>query len=98
MTSSSSVFPLLVQLCLGALAAFLAIISWTRTRRLSWMLVISGILALYAGTLFRALALFGLFSGSEIQVFGASLGQLISEGIPLLLFIAAFTVFIRENR
>ncbi len=95
--SDGAVAELLVRIVLGAVASFLAIVSWTRTRSLAWMLVIVGILASYVGTLYRALRAFGLFSGPEIAFFGTSLGILVSENLPLLCFIAALAAFLKTE-
>lgn len=91
------VFSLLVRLVLGAIASALAILAWTRTRNLSWILVIAGILAAYAGTLYNALRIFGFLSGSEILIYGAPLGSLISDNLSILFFIAAFVFFLRKS-
>lgn len=93
-----AVFGLLVRLSLGAAASFLAILSWTRARSLAWMFVIFGVLAAYAGILYSALRVFGLFSGPEILIFGISLGVLISENVPVLFFILGFVFFLRNDR
>ena len=96
--SDGSAFVLLVRIALGAVASFLAIICWTKTRRIAWMFVIAGILASYAGALYRALIAFGLFAGPEILFFGTSLGNLISENLPVVFFIAACIAFLKTER
>lgn len=93
-----AVFELLVRLTLGAITSFLAILCWTRTRNLSWMFVIAGVLASYAGTLYRSLRFFGLFPGAEIRFFGTSLALLVSENLPIVLFAGAFIAFLRSER
>jgi hypothetical protein len=92
------VFELLIRLALGAVASFLAIICWTRTRTASWMCVIIGILSGYVGTLYQTLRAFGLFATPELTVFGASLGNIISVNLPLVFFIFACFLFITEKR
>ncbi len=96
--SDSMVIELLVSLVLGAFASFLAIVSWTRTRSISWMFVIAGILSSYAGTLYHALRAFGLFAGPEILVGGAPLGSLISDNLSLVCFILACIFYIRSHK
>lgn len=90
-------FELLVSLVFGAIASFLAIMCWTRATSLAWILVVAAILASYVGLLYRALRVFGFFSGPEISVFASSLGSLLSTNIPHLLFIAAFLVFLSQK-
>lgn len=96
--TDGAVFELLVRLVIGSIASFLAIVAWTRTRSLAWMFVIAGVLAAYAGTLYRTLRAFGLFSGPEISFFGTSLAFLVSENLPSIFFIAALICFIRAER
>lgn len=96
--SDGAVFELLVRLVLGAVAAFVAIISWTKTRHVYWFFVIAGILASYAGTLYRALRSFGLFAGPEILVFGSPLGVLVSDNLSMLCFLLAGIAYIRANK
>lgn len=96
--SDGLVFELLVRLALGAIASFVAIVSWTRTRSVSWMFVIAGILSSYAGTLYRALRVFGLFSLTEIFILGAPLGILLSDNLSIVCFIIACIFYIRSHR
>lgn len=95
--SDGAAFELIVKLALGAVASFLAILVWSKTREIAWLCVVAGILALYAGTLYRALKLFGLFAGPEILVFGASVGSLVSDNLSIICFIIAFIVFLRSR-
>lgn len=96
--SDSVIFELSVRLVLGAVASFFAIASWAKTRHLYWFFVISGILASYAGTLYRALRSFGLFTGPEILVLSTPLGILVSDNLSILCFILACVFYIRSNR
>jgi hypothetical protein len=88
---------LLVRLALGAIASFFSIIVWSKTRDAAWICVVAGILASYAGTLYRTLRAFGLFPNSDILVFGASLGNLISDNLSFVFFIAAFIIFLKNR-
>ncbi len=96
--SDALVFSLMVRLVLGAFASFLAIVAWTRTRDLAWVLVIAGILASYAGTLYGALRSFGLFAGADLQVLGVPLGSLISDNLSVFFFIFALFFHIKANK
>lgn len=96
--SDGKVIELLIRLVLGAIASFFAIASWPRTRSVSWMFIIAGILASYAGILYQALRAFGLFSGPVFLIYGASLGSLISDNVSILCFICACIVYIRLHK
>ena len=94
----SAVFELLIRLSLGAVASFFAIISWTRTRSLYWVFVIVGILAMYAGTLYRALLTFGFFAGSKFLILGLPLASVISDNLSIVCFIFACIFYIRSYK
>jgi len=96
--STGGIFELSVRLVLGAIASFVAIASWSKTRHAYWFFVIAGILCSYAGTLYRSLRAFGLFSGREILIFDAPLGVLLSDNLSILCFIVAGVFYIRANR
>lgn len=96
--SDGAVFELLVRLTLGAAASFVAIISWTKTRHVYWFFVIAGVLASYAGTLYRALRSFGLFAGPELLVFGSPLGGLVSDNLSMIFFLLAGFFYIRASK
>jgi len=95
---SPELFELLVSLVFGAIASFLAIMVWTRTASLAWILVVAGILASYAGLLYRTFRVFGFFSTSSIPVFASSLGSILSANIPQVLFIAALIAFLTTRK
>ncbi|HOS35794.1 MAG TPA: hypothetical protein PKW16_12055 [Treponemataceae bacterium] len=95
---SPELLELLVSLVFGAAASFLAIMVWTKTASLAWILVVAGILASYAGLLYRTLRVFGFFSSNSIPVFATTLGSLLSANIPQVLFIAALIVFLFREK
>jgi hypothetical protein len=96
--TDGAAFSLTIRLVAGAAASFFAIISWSRTRSLSWTFVILGILSLYAGTLYQALVAFGLLAGPSFLIRGAPLGALVSELLPVLFFTLAGLVRIISSR
>ena len=56
----ASLVPLVTRLATTALAAFLAIALWSRTRDIAWMLVVIGTVAGYADILYSLLLRFGV--------------------------------------
>jgi hypothetical protein len=96
--SNPEITALLIQFVLGGIASFFAILSWTYTRNLYWLLAIAGILSIYASILYRALRLFGLITGPELLVLGTPLGTLVSDNLSIVFFIAASIAYIRSNR
>ncbi len=94
----SNVLFLLIRLCLGGLAGFLAIMLWTRIRDAAWLLIIAGTLASYAALLYEILSLFGFFHGPALTLWGLDVARLLSENVPVLCYIGAFILMIRKNR
>ena len=54
--SAADTILLVSRLATAAVAAFLAILLWSRTRDLAWMLIVIGVIASYADILFGLLA------------------------------------------
>ncbi len=96
--TNGTVVELLVSLSLGGFASFVAIISWRKSRTLSWIFVVAGILSLYAENLYAALRAFGLLSGPELRVFGASLANLVTDNLSLVFFSLACIVHARAGK
>ena len=89
---------LVSRLGTAALAAFLAIVLWSRTRDLAWMLVVIGVISSYADILFSLLARLGLVDEVRFQLFGLPLGRILLANLPYLFLCAALAVMIRRKR
>lgn len=89
---------MLSKLVVGAVATFLAILVWSRTREAAWVLVVAGVLATYAGIIWATLEQFGILSLETFRVSVVPVGALVAQNLPVLLFIAAFTVFLVKRR
>jgi len=92
------VLELLVRLVFGGVAAFFAIVLWTRVRDAAWILVIAGILASYAALLYEILGYFGFFPTTGLTLWGMNPARLISDNVSVICFIVAFILMIRQNR
>ncbi|MDR2185205.1 MAG: hypothetical protein LBO80_05990 [Treponema sp.] len=82
------------RLILGAAAAFLAIMLWSKTRDVAWMLVVIGIIAAYIETIYSVLDLFGLIGKRFIVIGSIPLMSIILPNLPAVFFIAAFGVMV----
>jgi hypothetical protein len=89
---------LVSRLLTVALAAFLAILLWSRTRDLAWMLIVIGTIASYADIIFDLLARIGLVDEARYAVFGLPLGRIILSNMPYLFLCAALLIMIRRKR
>jgi hypothetical protein len=81
------------RLALGAAASFLAIMVWSKTRDVAWMLMVIGTIALYADIVYSVLDMLGL-RGDMFFIGSISLMALILSNLPIIFFIAAFLVMV----
>jgi hypothetical protein len=86
------------RLATAALAAFLAIVLWSRTRDLAWMLVVIGAIASYADIIFGLLSELGLVDESRYEMFGLPLGRMLLSNLPFLFLSSALLVMIVRKR
>jgi len=87
------------QLCLGAAAAFLAILLWPKIRDAAWMLVIFGTIIAYIETVYSILKIFGISADEFLVFYSVPLISFLLPTIRTLFFIIAFTVMIyRQTR
>ena len=86
------------KLILGAMATFLAILVWSRTREAAWVLVVAAVLASYAGIVYSALRLFGIVLEDPLVVSGLPVLELVVQNLPMLLFAGAFVVLLVSRR
>jgi hypothetical protein len=77
----------------GALAAFFAIILWSKTRDTAWMLVVIGTLAAYVETVHTILTMFGI-TEPRLTLGSVSLTTIILPNLKMGFFIAAFVVMV----
>jgi hypothetical protein len=82
------------RLILGALAAFFAIMLWSKTRDVAWMLMVIGAIAAYAEIVYSILGMFGITQGSSFLVGSIPLATLVLSNLPTGFFIAAFLVMV----
>lgn len=91
----------IIKLAFGGIAAFLAIMLWSKTRDVAWMSLVAGILTAYAGIVYNMLADFGIVFGSgatEIFILNIPLATLLFAVIPSLFYITAFILMLHRTR
>ena len=84
---------ILSRLILGTIASFLAILLWSRTRDLAWMLVIIGAILAYVETIYAILSLFGIITES-FTIGVKPLMSILLPSLPTIFLIAAFLVMV----
>ena len=87
----------LSRLILGALASFLAIILWSRTRDVAWMLVIIGTITAYLGTIFDIMSQFGIAGGGSLAIGSLPLMSILLPSLQTVFIIAAFLVMLARK-
>jgi hypothetical protein len=86
------------RLILGALAAFCAIMVWSKTRDAAWILVIIGTIAWYAEIVYSLLTLFGIPDGIGLVIGSLPLAAVALPLLPFVFFITAFLVMLFRAR
>jgi hypothetical protein len=86
-----------IRLVLGAAVAFCAILVWTRTRDIPWILAAAGAIAAYCETVYSVLELLGIIGEGGPLIGSKSLISLLFPCLPGGLFMAAFIVLVRRS-
>jgi hypothetical protein len=81
------------RLILGALAAFFAIMLWSKTRDVAWMLMVIGTITAYVETVYSILELFGI-TVSAANIGSVPLTSIVLPNLPVIFFIIAFVVMV----
>jgi hypothetical protein len=89
---------LVARLAVAAMTAFLAIVLWSRTRDLAWMLVVIGAISSYAEIVFDLLVRLGILDEARYGLSGLPLGRILLSNLPFLFLSAALLVMIRRKR
>jgi len=91
---SGQLIYIMSRLILGALASFFAIMLWSKTRDVAWMLMVIGTIVAYVETVYSILNLFGI-SGRNIFTIGTMpLMSILLPSLPTVFFIAAFIIMV----
>lgn len=90
-----------IKLILGGIAAFWAIMIWSKTREAVWVLLIAGTLTAYAGIVYDVLSEVGIgiaVQNSIPEIAGINIVKLAFAAVPQLFFTAAFILaFVRKK-
>jgi predicted PurR-regulated permease PerM len=81
------------RLVLGAAVSFLAIMVWSKTRDIAWMLLVAGTITFYADIVYSILDRFGI-RGGTIFIGSMPLMTLILANLPIIFFLAAFLIMV----
>jgi hypothetical protein len=82
------------RLLLGALASFFAIMLWSKTRDIPWMLMVTGTIAAYVETVYSILDLFGLTGFTTVTIGSVPLMSIVLHNLPVIFYTIAFIVMV----
>ena len=80
-------------LALGALAAFFAILLWSRTRDIAWMLMVIGTIVAYVETVYSILVLFGI-TGTQLSIGSIPVAAILLPNLRTSFFVASFVIMV----
>ena len=85
---------ILCRLIIGALASFFAIMLWSRTRDIAWILVIIATIIAYVETIYSILRIIGIGGGNIFPENFTFLVSALLTCLPTVFIIAAFAVMV----
>ena len=88
----------IIKLILGGIAAFLAILVWSKTRDGAWFFLVSGTILSYCSIVYDMLTSFGILTKSFYLVYGIPIIDLCFIVIPTLFFIIGFIIMIAKSK
>jgi len=94
-TDSEIIFSI-IKLSLGGIAAFLAIMLWSKIREPSWICLVAGAVTGYAGIVYELLEKLGVIFAKNILVpyTELPLSSLLFAVVPILFVIIAFILML----
>ena len=90
----SELISIMCRLILGAVASFLAIMLWPRTRDVAWILIIVGTITAYVETVFSILRFFGMDGGNFLSGAALSFLNILLPSLSTAFIVAAFAVMV----
>jgi len=85
------------RLILGAIAAFLAILLWAKTRDLPWMFMVIGMVSAYVEIIYSILKIYGFIFTERVSIGSVPVIEIILPSLTMLFFIMAFFVMVYKR-
>ncbi|MDR2303420.1 MAG: hypothetical protein LBE10_02390 [Treponema sp.] len=85
------------RLVLGALASFFAIMLWSKTRDIAWMLMVIGTIAAYVEIVYSILELFGITEGDTFTLGSVPVTSIVLPCLRMVFFIGAFIIMVARK-
>lgn len=94
----STLLMFIIKLALNGVAAFLAILLWSKTRDAAWMSLVAGAVTGYAGIVYELLVALGVVLEGTVLIAGIPLLTLLFAVIPTLFYILAFILMLARSK
>ena len=94
----ADIIGMLTRLGVGAIATFFAILLWSKTRDLAWILAVMAVLVSYAEILLSTLEEFGIVDQEIYQLNGLPIFKMLLVNLPAVFLTAAFIIVILRKR
>ena len=91
---SEEIIMLASRLGVGAVASFLAILLWSKTRDSAWMFIVMGTILAYSEVIFTSLEELGIIYAESGSEFGFFLLRLAAVNLPTVFYGIAFLVMV----
>lgn len=88
----------IIKLVLGGIAAFFAILVWSKTREASWFFLVTGTILSYCGIVYEMLKSFGIITKNFYLLWGIPIIDFCFMVIPTLFFIIGFIIMLAKSR
>jgi hypothetical protein len=88
---------MLSRFVLGAFATFLAIMVWSKTRDIAWMLIVVGTVAHYGEVVFSALESLGVVRLDVVRISTVAVFPLVLTNLPTAFYALAFLVIVSRR-
>ena len=82
------------RLILGTVAAFFAIVLWSKTRDTAWMLIVISTFIVYIEIMYSILEMLGIIAGNFPYIGSIPLPTVLLPALRMVFLIAAFLVII----
>jgi len=94
----NSIIYLIIRFSIGAFATLLAVILWTKTRDIAWLLVIIAVMLNYIGILYDVLDLFGFVNiRANVPVLDSIITIFFDNASTLCLAVTLIIMIRRRN-
>lgn len=93
----SEILLYIIKLVFGGIAAFLAIMLWSRTRDAAWMCLVAGAVTGYGGLVYELLEKLGIVLASSYQLYGIPVSSLLFSVIPSIFIILGFILMLSRK-